>query len=112
MIDADEIDAPAPAFLTDNQTAVFLNLTPHELYLMRRRGDGPPFVMFGARVRYPIEGLQGWAQNRPRFTSRAEAYVADPKRARAATRQRAATVRARKTRWTSKSPELSEADTE
>ena len=99
MTDADEADALAPAFATEAQAAQYLNLTEHELYLRRRRGDGPPFTLFGARVRYPFDSLQEWARDRPLFTSRAEAYSADPERGAAAARQRAATARARKNRW-------------
>jgi hypothetical protein len=99
MTAADEDDALAPAFATEAQAAAFLNLTPHELYLRRRRGDGPPFTVFGARVRYPFDALRQWAAELPLFTSRAQAYAADPQRARAAARQRGATARARKTRW-------------
>jgi hypothetical protein len=89
----------APAFATESQASAYLGLHPHQLYLHRRRGTGPPFVAHGARVRYPIAELVAWAQNLPRFTSRAEAYVADPERAVAALRQRTSTAKARKTRW-------------
>ena len=99
MTDADETDALAPAFLTEAQAAQYLDESEHQLYLMRRRGAGPPFTMHGARVRYPVAELVEWARNLPRFVSRAEAYAADPARKRAADRQRIATARARKTRW-------------
>ena len=95
-------DALKPAFLTEAQAAQYLNQTEHQLYLKRRNGGGPPFTMHGARVRYPFADLVEWAQNLPRFTSRAEAYVANPKRAEGAQRQRTATARARKTRWDEK----------
>jgi|SRR5271166_1210406 len=97
MTDVDE--TLAPAFLTDKQAAVVLCTTKHQMYLMRRKGDGPPFVMFGVKVRYPHDALQEWMRNQPRFTSRAQAYAAHPQRAHAAERQRTATARARKTRW-------------
>ena len=99
MTAADEIDALTPAFMTESQAAAYLGETEHQLYMHRRRGTGPPFVLHGARIRYPIHELVAWAKNLPRFTSRAEAYAANPARARAAARQRAATARARKTRW-------------
>jgi hypothetical protein len=94
-------DALPPAFLTEGQAAQLLGLTPHQLYLYRcgKKARGPPFVMHGARIRYPVAELQDWARNLPRFVSRAEAYAANPQRARAAARQRTATARARKTRW-------------
>jgi len=87
------------AFLTEGQTATLLNITEHQLYLHRRNGSGPPFVMQGVRIRYPVDALKKWAAALPRFTSIAAAYAADPKRAHAAARQRDATVKARETRW-------------
>jgi hypothetical protein len=87
------------AFLTDSQAAEYLNLTSHQLYLHRRSGTGPPFVQHGVRIRYPVDALKQWAAALPRFTSVAAAYAANPKRANAAAHQRAATAKARKTRW-------------
>ena len=88
----------APAFLTEAQGATLLGLTPHQLYLFRsgKKPGGPPFVMHGARVRYPVAGLRKWAASLPQFTTRAEAYAANPKRAKGAARQRAGTEQARK----------------
>ena len=97
-------DALKPAFLTEAQAAQYLNQSEHQLYLKRRDGGGPPFTMHGARVRYPFADLVEWAQNLPRFTSRAEAYVANPKRAKGAAEQRTATARARETRWQDSKP--------
>lgn len=92
-------DALKPMFATDEQAAILTGLTAHQLYLYRRRGGGPPFVQHGVRVRYPIDGLKTWAAELPRFTSRAEAYAANPKRAAGAAKQLAAVTRSRKTRW-------------
>ena len=88
----------APAFLTDAQAAQFLGLHPHQLYLFRcgKKPGGPPFVMHGARVRYPVAGLRKWAASLPQFITRAEAYAANPVRAKGAARQRATTAKARK----------------
>jgi hypothetical protein len=88
----------APAFLTDKQAAQLLGLTPHQLYLYRRgkKPGGPPFVLHGARVRYPVAGLRVWAASLPQFTNRAQAYAANPQRANGAARQRATTAQARK----------------
>jgi hypothetical protein len=101
FVDSEPADAEsgiAPAFLTDAQAAEYLGLTPHQLYLYRRgkKAEGPPFVMHGARVRYPVKGLAQWAASLPQFTTRAEAYAANPKRAKGAARQRAFTAQARK----------------
>ena len=88
----------APAFYTEAQAATFLGLTPHQLYLYRRgkKSGGPAFVMHGARIRYPVAGLKKWAAALPQFSTRAEAYAANPKRAKGAARQRAGTAHARK----------------
>ena len=102
MTAADEIDALAPAFLNEAESAEYLGLTKHQLYLLRRKGAGPPFVLHGARVRYAVDDLKRWAAALPRFTSIAQALVAYPARAEGARRQRAATARARKTRWNNK----------
>ena len=80
----------APAFLTDAQAATFLGISGHQLYLHRRKGSGPPFVLHGARIRYPVAGLREWAASLPTFTSRAQAYAANPaqgQRRREATRR-------------------------
>ena len=65
ITDADETDALAPAFLTEAQAAQYLDESEHQLYLMRRRGAGPPFTMHGARVRYPVAELVEWAPEPP-----------------------------------------------
>lgn len=36
---------------------------------MRVRGDGPPFVKLGRRVRYRREDIDNWLGNRPLMTS-------------------------------------------
>jgi hypothetical protein len=88
----------APVFATEEQAASFLNITAHQLYLLRKDGGGPPFTMFGARVRYPLADLEKFAASLPLFNSRAEAYAHDRKRSAAAANQRAALAGARKTR--------------
>jgi hypothetical protein len=98
-------DALSPMFATDEQAAVVAGITTHQLYLLRRRGGGPPFVQHGARIRYPIDSLRAWAAELPRFTSRAEAYAHDPRRARAAAKQRTATAQARRSRHSKDSAE-------
>lgn len=87
----------APAFLTPTQAAEYLGITPHQLYLFRcgKKPDGPVFTMHCARVRYPTDALAQWAAALPRFGSRAEAYAANPARAKGAARQRATTAKAR-----------------
>jgi hypothetical protein len=94
-----DADALAPAFATEERTAEYLGVTKHELYLRRRRGDGPPFVMHGARIRYPIAELHEWAQSLPRFSTLTEAYAAHPQRAAGVVKQRTANAKARSLRW-------------
>jgi predicted DNA-binding transcriptional regulator AlpA len=91
-------DALAPALLTEKQAAAYVGETPHQLYKRRSKGTGPPFVMFGARVRYRPHELKQWVAELPTFTSRAEALVANPARADGARRQRATTAQARQAR--------------
>ena len=92
-------DALKPAFWLPEQTAAYLGVTEHQLYLYRKNGGGPPFVQHGVRTRYAPDDVKQWAAELPRFASRAEAYAHNPKRAEGAARQRAATARARKRRW-------------
>ena len=96
---AEPSDALPPAFLTEPQAADFLGITAHQLYLQRRKGAGPPFVLHGARVRYPVDDLKRWAAALPRFTSIAQALVANPVRADGARPQGATTAVARRARW-------------
>jgi hypothetical protein len=88
-------DAIVPAFLTEEQAATYVGESAHQFYVRRRKGTGPPFVMHGVRVRYPIDDLKRWAAALPRYTSRAQALVANPKRAAAARRQAATSPIAR-----------------
>src|SRR5271165_3957747 len=82
-------DALAPAVLNEQQAAAYAGLTAHQLYLHRKKGTGPPFVMHGARIRYRFDELKRWVAALPSFTSIAQALVANPKRAEGASRQRA-----------------------
>ena len=86
----------APAFLTDTQAAQFLGLSSHQLYLLRAAkapADRRSFCMArGSDIRSPPAQ---WAASLPQFVSRAEAYAANPVRAKGAARQRATTAKAR-----------------
>ena len=88
----------APAFLTDAQAAEYLGISPHQLYLYRRgkKPGGPPFIMHGARV--PLSGRRPAQVGRIAAAVRhhAQAYAANPQRAKGAARQRATTAQARK----------------
>jgi hypothetical protein len=93
-------DAIVPAFLTEEQAAIYLGLTPHQLYLHRCKGKdtGPPFVQHGVRVRYSLDDLKRWAAALPRFTSRGAVLASNPARAEGSNRQRATSAQAREAR--------------
>jgi hypothetical protein len=50
-----------PEFLTTEEAAVFLHLSPLTLAKLRIFGGGPRFRKFGARVRYAVADLRAWA---------------------------------------------------
>ena len=113
MTDANEIDADkidAEGLWTESQMAAFANVTKNALYRHRVAGTGPAFVLVSkAQVRYRPSVAHAWVKERE-FQSMADYYASHQERARTAERQRTAAVRARKIRWTSKSPELNEAE--
>jgi hypothetical protein len=45
---------------TESELAEHLQVTPLVLAQMRRRGEGPPFVMCGKFARYPHAGVKRW----------------------------------------------------
>ena len=51
-------------YLTNDEAAVFLKLSPRTLEKQRVRGDGPRFHKFGRRVVYAIADLESWANER------------------------------------------------
>ena len=69
--------ATDPEFLTTDEAAVFLRLSPRTLEKQRVLGGGPRFRKFGARVVYARSDLRAWADTRsygmtsdPGFTQR------------------------------------------
>jgi hypothetical protein len=90
-------------FLTEEQAADHLNLPKYELARRRRFGGGPPFVLWGVRVRYPLADLIEWEQSLPRFATMAEVYAADRRRADEAERRRASLAGVRNKKWSPKS---------
>ena len=57
--------APAnPEFLTTDEAAAFLRLSPRTLEKQRVLGGGPRFRKFGARVVYAAVDLRVWADSR------------------------------------------------
>lgn len=60
---------PAPAaqpaiYLTNNEAAQFLRLSPRTLEKQRVIGGGPRFRKFGRRVMYSLPDLNAWADAR------------------------------------------------
>ena len=53
-----------PEFLTTDEAAAFLRLSPRTLEKQRVLGGGPRFRKFGARVVYAVEDLRAWADSR------------------------------------------------
>ncbi|WEK45203.1 MAG: helix-turn-helix domain-containing protein [Candidatus Andeanibacterium colombiense] len=52
------------AFLSNDQAASFLNLSPRTLEKLRVIGGGPVFSKLGRRVVYAFDDLQSWASAR------------------------------------------------
>ena len=53
-----------PEFLTTDEAAAFLRLSPRTLEKHRVLGGGPRFRKFGARVVYAMADLRTWADSR------------------------------------------------
>ena len=51
-------------YLTNDEAAAFLRLSPRTLEKQRVIGGGPRFRKFGRRVLYAIEDLEAWANAR------------------------------------------------
>ena len=48
------------AFVTTQEAARFLALSPHSLECYRANGTGPAFYKFGKAVRYAVTDLDAW----------------------------------------------------
>ena len=48
------------AFVTTEEAARFLALSPHSLECYRAKGTGPAFYKFGKAVRYAVTDLDAW----------------------------------------------------
>ncbi|MDB5971127.1 MAG: hypothetical protein JWQ90_3577 [Hydrocarboniphaga sp.] len=51
-------------YLTNDEAAEFLRLSPRTMEKQRVIGGGPRFRKFGRRVLYAIEDLEAWASSR------------------------------------------------
>ena len=54
----------APRYLTNDEAAEFLRLSPRTLEKHRVTGGGPRYRKFGRRVLYAIDDLEAWASAR------------------------------------------------
>ncbi len=53
-----------PRYLTNDEAAAFLRLSPRTLEKQRVIGGGPRFRKFGRRVMYAVTDLEAWADAR------------------------------------------------
>lgn len=56
--------APQARYLTNDEAAAFLRLSPRTLEKQRVIGGGPRFRKFGRRVMYAVADLEAWADAR------------------------------------------------
>lgn len=68
--------ARAPRYLTNDEAAAFLRLSPRTLEKQRVIGGGPRFRKFGRRVVYAIEDLEAWSNARAFEMTSDPEYVA------------------------------------
>jgi excisionase family DNA binding protein len=60
--------AALPRLLTVNQVADILGCSPWTLYAWRGRGEGPPSLKVGSRVRYRPEEVDRWIESQEEST--------------------------------------------
>ena len=58
------VAAPQARYLTNDEAAAFLRLSPRTLEKQRVIGGGPRFRKFGRRVMYAVADLEAWADAR------------------------------------------------
>jgi len=66
---------PVPRYLTNNEAADFLRLSPRTLEKQRVIGGGPRFHKFGRRVMYALTDLEAWASERSFETTFDPEYI-------------------------------------
>lgn len=64
----DDLNARSTTIDTD-EAARRIGLQPGTLHNMRWRGDGPPFLKIGGRVRYRVTDLAEWLDSRRRSST-------------------------------------------
>ncbi|MDX3835858.1 helix-turn-helix transcriptional regulator [Streptomyces europaeiscabiei] len=65
------------AFLNVKETAEYLGLSPHTLYVWRHRRQGPPSFRMGPRGRvvYRVQALDAWVREQEQADSRSNAAL-------------------------------------
>lgn len=66
----------ARRYLSNDEAADFLKLSPRTLEKQRVVGGGPRFRKFGRRVVYAVEDLERWAEDRACDTTSDPRYAA------------------------------------
>ena len=61
---SEPIKRVAPRYLTADEAAEFLRLSPRTLEKHRGIGGGPRYHKFGRAVRYAMSDLEAWAEAR------------------------------------------------
>lgn len=70
--------ATEPILLTERQAATILGFSIRTLQAWRVRGGGPAFIRISARcVRYRIEDLQEWIEERVRISTSDDGSVSE-----------------------------------
>lgn len=77
---------PSARYLSNDEAAAFLRLSPRTLEKLRVIGGGPRFRKFGRRVMYAVADLEAWADARSFENTFDPEYAA--RRARIAARRR------------------------
>ena len=57
-------------YLTNDEAAEYLRLSPRTLEKQRVIGGGPKFRKFGRRVMYAVADLDAWATSDPEYAER------------------------------------------
>lgn len=66
---------PVPKLLTQNQVAEALGVSQRTLEGWRYRGGGPEFIRAGSRVRYSVEDLRAWIEERKRVSTSDDPHI-------------------------------------
>ncbi|MDP3746651.1 MAG: helix-turn-helix domain-containing protein [Phenylobacterium sp.] len=66
---------PARRYLSNDEAAEYLKLSPRTLEKQRVIGGGPKFRKFGRRVVYALADLEAWAEARACDTTSDPRYV-------------------------------------